>query len=112
MHPPGMTGYVLRSLQWVFSVIVLSLAAALVANQPTGGSPSQINYSVFVGVFRSSHMVLLCYCVNHIAGWARRTNRACDSGFIKHAVLLLWGDCDGSCSPCAQLWEYRLYYDE
>jgi hypothetical protein len=51
MHPPGMPGYIIRSLQLVFSIIVLSLAAALVANQPSGGSPSQINYSVFVGVF-------------------------------------------------------------
>jgi Membrane-associating domain len=51
MHPGGIVGWVLRALQFLFAVIVLSLAAALVANQPNGGSPSQINYSVFVGVF-------------------------------------------------------------
>lgn len=51
MHPPGIPGYILRLFQFIFGVIVLSLAAALVANQPSGGSPSQINYSVFVGVF-------------------------------------------------------------
>jgi len=51
MHPQGIAGYILRSLQFIFAVIVLALAAALVANQPVGGSPSQVNYSVFVGVF-------------------------------------------------------------
>lgn len=51
MHPRGIAGYILRTLELVFGVIVLAMAAALVANQPSGGSPSQINYSVFVGVF-------------------------------------------------------------
>ena len=51
MHPRGIAGWIIRPLQFFFAVIVLALAAALVANQPSGGSPSQINYSVFVGVF-------------------------------------------------------------
>jgi hypothetical protein len=51
MHPRGIAGWILRALEFTFAVIVLSMAAALVANQPSGGSPSQINYSVFVGVF-------------------------------------------------------------
>src|SRR5271167_3746485 len=51
MHPGGISGYILRALQLFFGIIVISMAAALVANQPSGGSPSQINYSVFVGVF-------------------------------------------------------------
>jgi hypothetical protein len=51
MHPSGISGYILRPLQLFFGIIVISMAAALVANQPSGGSPSQINYSVFVGVF-------------------------------------------------------------
>lgn len=40
----------MRTVQIVLDVIVLAMAAALVANQPSGGSPSQINYAVFVGV--------------------------------------------------------------
>ena len=51
MHPRGIAGYILRAIQLFFGIIVLSMAGALVANQPSGGSPSQINYSVFVGVF-------------------------------------------------------------
>jgi non-classical export protein 2 len=51
MHPRGITGWILRTLELVWGIIVLAMAAALVANQPSGGSPSQINYSVFVGVF-------------------------------------------------------------
>ena len=51
MYPSGIIGYILRALQLFFGIIVISMAAALVANQPSGGSPSQINYSVFVGVF-------------------------------------------------------------
>jgi Membrane-associating domain len=51
MHPTGISGFILRPLQFIFAVLVLSLSAALVANQPTGGSPSQVNYAVFVGVF-------------------------------------------------------------
>jgi Membrane-associating domain len=51
MHPPGIVGYILRGLQFFFGIIVLALSAALVANQPDGGSPSQVNYDVFVGVF-------------------------------------------------------------
>jgi len=51
MHPRGITGWIIRTLELVFGIIVLAMAAALVANQPSGGSPSQINYSVFVGVF-------------------------------------------------------------
>jgi len=50
MHPPGITGWVLRGLQFMFNILVLSLSAALVANQPSGGSPSQVNYCVFCGV--------------------------------------------------------------
>ena len=49
MWPSGI--YAVRALQFFIDVIVISMAAALVANQPKGGSPSQINYSVFVGVF-------------------------------------------------------------
>ena len=51
MHPNGVVGWIIRALQLFFDIIVLSMAAALVANQPSGGSPSQVNYSVFVGVF-------------------------------------------------------------
>ena len=51
MHPRGIAGWILRPLQFLFDILVLSLAAALIANQPSGGSPSQINYSVFCGVF-------------------------------------------------------------
>lgn len=51
MHPQGIAGWILRALQFFFSVIVLALAGALVANQPSGGSPSQINYDIFVAVF-------------------------------------------------------------
>ena len=51
MHPQGIAGWILRALQFFFSVILLAMAAALVANQPSGGSPSQINYDVFVAVF-------------------------------------------------------------
>jgi hypothetical protein len=51
MHPGGLVGWIIRTIQFVFDVIILAMAAALVANQPTGGSPSQINYAVFVGVF-------------------------------------------------------------
>ena len=51
MHPRGIAGWILRGLQFLFDILVLSLAAALVANQPSGGSPSQINYSVFCSVF-------------------------------------------------------------
>jgi hypothetical protein len=51
MHPRGIAGYIIRSFNLLCGVIVISMAAALVVNQPTGGSPSQINYSVFVGVF-------------------------------------------------------------
>ena len=51
MHPHGLAGWIIRAIQFLFDIIVLSLAAALVANQPTGGSPSQVNYSVFVAVF-------------------------------------------------------------
>lgn len=50
MHPSGPTGWIVRGLQFIFAVLVLSLSASLVANQPSGGSPSQVNYSVFVGV--------------------------------------------------------------
>jgi hypothetical protein len=50
MHPKGLAGYILRGLQFFFAVIVLALSAALVANQPSGGSPSQVNYDVFVGI--------------------------------------------------------------
>jgi non-classical export protein 2 len=51
MHPRGVAGYVLRPIQFAFAVIVLGLSSALVANQPTGGSPSQINFAVFVSTF-------------------------------------------------------------
>jgi len=51
MHPRGITGYILRLVQFTFAVIVLGLSGALVASQPTGGSPSQINYAVFTAVF-------------------------------------------------------------
>jgi hypothetical protein len=51
MHPQGLAGWILRGLQFFFAVIVLALAGALVANQPSGGSPSQINYDIFVAVF-------------------------------------------------------------
>ena len=51
MHPQGFAGWILRGLQFIFAVIVLALAGALVANQPSGGSPSQINYDIFVAVF-------------------------------------------------------------
>src|SRR5271170_92690 len=51
MHPRGIVGWIIRTLEIIFGIIVLAMAAALVANQPSGGSPSQINYSVFVGVF-------------------------------------------------------------
>jgi Membrane-associating domain len=51
MHPRGLAGYIIRTIEFVFAVITLALAAALVANQPSGGSPSEVNYSVFVGVF-------------------------------------------------------------
>ena len=64
MHPRGISGWIVRSLQFVFGIIVLSLAAALVANQPTGGSPSQVNYPVFVGVFS-----LLTWFYSCAASW-------------------------------------------
>lgn len=51
MFPHGISGYILRSLEFFFGAIVLSMAAALIANQPSGGSPSQITYSVVVGIF-------------------------------------------------------------
>src|SRR5277367_618013 len=51
MHPRGIAGWIIRTVEIIFGIIVLAMAAALVANQPSGGSPSQINYSVFVGVF-------------------------------------------------------------
>jgi hypothetical protein len=51
MHPQGIIGYILRALQFLFAVIVLALSGALVANQPSGGSPSQVNFDVFVAVF-------------------------------------------------------------
>jgi len=51
MHPQGIIGYVLRAFQFIYAVIVLALSGALVANQPSGGSPSQINFAVFVAVF-------------------------------------------------------------
>ena len=51
MHPRGNAGYIIRSVNVLCGIIVISMAAALVVNQPSGGSPSQINYSVFVGVF-------------------------------------------------------------
>jgi|SRR5579859_174308 len=51
MHPQGIAGWILRALQFFFAVIVLAMAGALVANQPSGGSPSQINYDIFVAVF-------------------------------------------------------------
>ena len=50
MHPKGIAGWIIRGLQFAFNVIVLAISAALVANQPSGGSPSQVNYAVFVGV--------------------------------------------------------------
>jgi hypothetical protein len=41
-----------RTIQLVFAIIVLSLAAALVANQPSiGGDPGQAGFSLFIGVF-------------------------------------------------------------
>jgi hypothetical protein len=51
MYPKGILGWSVRGLQFFFAVIVLALSAALVANQPSGGAPSQVNYAVFVGVF-------------------------------------------------------------
>ena len=51
MHPRGISDYVLRSLELFFGVIVLSMAVALVTNQFNRGSPSEINYSVFISVF-------------------------------------------------------------
>jgi hypothetical protein len=51
MHPQGLVGYIVRTIQFLFAVIVLALTGALVANQPSGGSPSQINFSIFVAVF-------------------------------------------------------------
>ena len=51
MHPAGFPGWIVRGIQFLFVVIVLALAGALVANQPSGGAPSQINYAIFVGVF-------------------------------------------------------------
>ena len=51
MHPVGISGLIVRPVQLLWVILVLSLASALVANQPSGGSPSQINYCMFVGVF-------------------------------------------------------------
>ena len=51
MYPKGIVGWAIRGSQLFFAIIVLALAGALVANQPSGGAPSQINYAIFVGVF-------------------------------------------------------------
>jgi hypothetical protein len=51
MYPGGILGWALRGFQFFFAVIVLALSGALVANQPSGGSPSQVNYAIFVAVF-------------------------------------------------------------
>lgn len=38
-------------MQFVFSVIVLALSSALVAQKEYGGSNSQVNFAVFLGIF-------------------------------------------------------------
>jgi len=42
---------ILRSFQLLFAVIVLAISGALVHQTVFGGSPSQINFAVFIGVF-------------------------------------------------------------
>jgi len=41
----------LRVLQFIFSLLVLALSSALVSQQNRGGSPTRVNYSVYVAVF-------------------------------------------------------------
>lgn len=50
---------ILRTLQFIFTVLVLALSGALIQQQMRGGSPTRVNYSIFVAAFAAlTHLYL------------------------------------------------------
>ncbi|KAI5853251.1 membrane-associating domain-containing protein [Morchella snyderi] len=60
---------ILRTLQFIFTVLVLALAGALIQQQTRGGTPTRVNYSIFVAAFAAvTHLYLFpATVVNRIA---------------------------------------------